>query len=228
MPSSAKAYLTVVLASGAVILGLAARLWTCASPVEFAAFLGFTVVASTLKVRIPGMTGTMSPNFVFLLLGMAVFSFSEVVAGCFAAAVVQSLWRPKQRPQLIQILFSAAGLVISGAAAFSVSHYVVRTLAIHSVLALVILAGTIYLSLNTVLVAIVVSLVEGQAFQKVFQRCFEWVFPLFLMGIILTGLISGSVSGVRAWQSSFLLLPVAVLAYLHTLGRSKRTTESGD
>lgn len=227
MPKSAKTYVALVLVAGALVLGLAAKSWSSSNAAEFAAFLGFVLVASTLKVRIPGMTGTMSPNFVFLLVGMAVFSFSQVVAASVAAALLQSIWRPKQKLRLIQVAFSAAALAISSAIAYTASHYMVNALALGSVLSLVILAGAIYLSLNTILVAIVVSLVEGQTFLQVFQRCFEWVFPLFMLGIILTGLISGSLSGARAWQSSALLFPLAFLAYLHTLGRSKKRIQTG-
>src|SRR4029077_11951078 len=119
MPRTAKAYIALVLASGTVILFLAARWWSSASLAQFAALLCFTLLASTLKVRIPGMTSTISPNFAFLLVGMAFLSFSQVMAVAAGAALVQSFWRPKSRPRMVQVVFSVATLVLSSAFAFS-------------------------------------------------------------------------------------------------------------
>ncbi len=111
MSSVARWYIALVVASGTVILLLAARWWSSASLTQFAALLCFTLFASTLKVRIPGMTSTISPNFAFLLIAIAFFSFSQVIVATAGAALMQSFWRPKSRPQMVQVLFSAAALV---------------------------------------------------------------------------------------------------------------------
>ena len=108
MPRIAKAYIGLIIGSGAAILLLAAGSWTSSSLRQFAIFLGLAAISSTMKVRIPGIEGTMSPNFVFLVLGMAVCSFSEVTAIALAAALVQSLWAAKQ-PRLVQVAFKRRG-----------------------------------------------------------------------------------------------------------------------
>src|SRR6266436_399705 len=173
MSSVAKWYIALVVASGTVILLLAARWWSSASLTQFAALLCFTLFASTLKVRIPGMTSTISPNF-----------------------------------------------------AFTAAHLVVRPFDNNSAVALVLLAGTFYLSMNTALVSIVVGLTEQQPIKQVCQRCYEWAFPYFVFGIVVTGLISGSFSTTTAWRSSLQVAPAMVLAYLYFLGRSKKQAES--
>jgi hypothetical protein len=226
MPRTAKAYIALVLASGSVILFLAARWWSFASLSQFAALLCFTLFASTLKVRIPGMTSTMSPNFAFLLIGIAFFSFSQVVVAALCAALLQSFWRPKSSPGLVQVLFSAATLVLSSAFAFAGSHLIVRPFDANNVVALVLLAGTFYLSMNTVLVSIVVGLTEQQPIRQVWQNCYEWVFPYFAFGIVIVGLMSGSFSTMTAWRSSLEVAPTMVLAYLYFLGRSKKQAEN--
>src|ERR1700730_8893931 len=125
MSSVAKWYIALVVASGIGITLLAARWWSSASLPQLAALLCFTLFASTLKVRIPGMTSTISPNFAFLLVAMAFFSFSQVIVAALGAALVQSFWRPKGRPRSVQVLFSAAALMLSSAFAFALSHLVV-------------------------------------------------------------------------------------------------------
>ena len=226
MSRVAKQYIVLVLASGAVILFLAARWWSSASLPQFAALLCFTLLASTLKVRIPGMTSTMSPNFAFLMIAIAFFSFSQVVVAALGAALLQSFWRPKSPPRIVQVLFSAAALVLSSAFAFAASHLIVRPFDASHVVALVLLAGTFYLSMNTVLVSIVVGLTEQQPIGQVCQHCYEWVFPYFAFGIVVIGLMSGSFSTITAWRSSLQVAPAMVLAYLYFLGRSKKQAGS--
>ena len=226
MSSVAKRYIALVLASGSVILFLAARWWSSAGLTQFAALLCFTLLASTLKVRIPGMTSTISPNFAFLLIAITFFSFSQVVVAALCAALLQSIWRPKSPPRLVQVLFSAATLVLSSAFAFAASHLMVRPLDANNVVVLVLLAGTFYLSMNTVLVSIVVGLTEQQPIRQVWQHCYQWVFPYFAFGIVVIGLMSGSFSTMSAWRSSLEVAPAIDLAYLYFLGRSKKQAES--
>jgi len=226
MSSVAKWYIAVVAASGTGILVLAARWWSSANLAQFAALLGFTIFASTLKVRIPGMTSTISPNFAFLLVAMAFFSFSQVVLAALGAALMQSFWRPKGRPRMVQVLFSAAALILSSAFAFTVSHLVVRPFDASNAVALVLLAGTLYLFMNTALVSIVVGLTEHQPVKQVCQHCYEWAFPYFAFGIFVIGLMSGTFSTMTAWRSSLEVAPAMVLAYLYFLGRSKKQAES--
>jgi hypothetical protein len=173
------------------------------------------------------MTSTISPNFAFLLIAMAFFSFSQVIMAALCAALLQSFWRPKCPPRMVQVLFSAAALVLSSAFAFAASHLIVRPFDANNVVALVLLAGTFYLSMNTVLVSIVVGLTEQQPIRQVCQHCYEWVFPYFAFGIVVIGLMSGSFSTMTAWRSSLQVAPAMVLAYLYFLGRSKKQAGSG-
>ena len=226
MSRAAKFYIGLTLASGTVAMLLAARWWSSPNLAQFAALICFTLFASTLKVRIPGMTGTISPNFAFLLIGMTFFNFSQVMVTAAAAAVVQSFWRPKSRPRAIQVLFSASALVISSAFAFSLAHLIVRTADHDGAMPLALLAGVFYFSMNTALVSIVVGLTERQPLREVCQHCFEWVFPFFAFGIVVIAMMSGSFSTVTAWRSSLEVAPAMVVAYLYFLGRSKKQTAS--
>jgi hypothetical protein len=224
MSRAAKLYIALILATGTTVLLLAAAKWSSPSLSTFAALLCFTLFASTLKIRIPGMTGTISPNFAFLLVGMTFFSFSQVMVTAAAAALVQSFWRPKSRPRLIHILFSVAALVISSAFAFSASHLIVRPVDHDGAMPLVLLAGFLYLFMNATVVSIVVGLTERQPLTEVCRYCFEWVFPFFAFGIVVIALMSGSFSTVTAWRSSLEVAPAMVLAYLYFLGRSRKQT----
>lgn len=226
MSSVAKWYIAGVIASGTGTLLLAARWWSSANLAQFAALLGITIFASTLKVRIPRMTSTISPNFAFLLVAMAFFSFSQVIVAALGAALMQSFWRPKGRPRSVQVLFNAATLMLSSAFAFALSHLLVPPFDTGDAVALVLRAGTLYLFMNTALVSIVVGLTEHQPLKEVCQHCYQWAFPYFAFGIVVIGLMSGSFSTMTAWRSSLEVAPAMVLAYLYFLGRSTKQAQS--
>jgi len=220
MPRTAKAYIALILASGAALLLVAAGSWSSASLRQYLALLCFTAAASTLKIRIPGVESTISPNFLFLLLAMLSCSFSEVIAITLAAALVQSFWGAK-RLRLIQVAFSAATLVVSAAAAYECAHLLLGVDAVRSPAAFVILAGSLYLSLDTALVSAVIGLAEGKPPAQVARACCGCVFPYFISGIALAGLISSTFPRSTAWNGAIALFPMVVLGYLYLQNRTR-------
>jgi hypothetical protein len=222
MPSQAKAYISLVIVSGALLVLLAAGSWSPADLRQFLIYLGLVALASALKVRIPGMEGTMSLNFVFLLLGMVALPFCQVVAVSLVAALVQSLWASAKRPRLVQVAFSAAALVLTSGLAYKFSHLVLAGNGSEFPVVCVILAGSIYLPVNSALVSMVIGLVEGQPFKSVCARCYEWVFPFFMIGIAFAGLVSGVYAPSAVWKGALVLLPTMVLTYVYFMNRSGR------
>ena len=221
MPNAAKTYIALVISAGAAVLLVAAATMPTSGLQQFVIYLSLAGLASTLKVRIPGMEGTMSPNFLFLLLAMAACRLSEVVIISLVAALVQSLWAAR-RPRLVQVAFSAATLMLSAAAAYLLGHLPVSTSAAGSAVPLVLLAGSLYFPLNSGMVSVVIGLVERQPLKLVMLRCYQWVFRHFMGGIIFAGLISGAYSTSTAWHGAVVLLPAVVLAYLYYANRAAR------
>jgi hypothetical protein len=219
MSRIAKAYIALIICSGAMVLLFAAGSWSSSGLRQFLTFLGLVVVSSTLKVRIPGIEGTMSPNFVFLVLATAFCSFSELVAISLVAALVQSLWTTK-RPQLVQVAFSTAALVLSSSLAYQASYLLLGSSTVISPVAFVILAGSLYLPLNTALVSAVIGLVDGKSLPDVGSRCYQYVFPYFMGGIVFAGLVSGAFPRSTAWRGAIVLIPVILLGYLYSMSVS--------
>src|SRR5690349_6078349 len=92
-------------------------------------FLGFLAVAllcSTFKVSLPGIPGSMSVNFLFILIGALNFTVAETLTiGCLATAV-QCLWKPRKQPKAVQVLFSIASMAVSVSAAHHFYHWMVQ------------------------------------------------------------------------------------------------------
>jgi len=222
MPKTAKAYIALVIASGAAVLLLAAASWPSAGLQQFAIYFGLAVLASTMKVRIPGLEGTMSPNFVFILLAMAACSLSQVVVISLAAALVQCFWSAAKRPRLVQVAFSAAALMVSSASAYRLSHLLLTGSGAESSVPFVLLAGSLYFPLNSALVSVVIGLVNGQMLAEILQRCYQWVFRHFMGGILFAGMISGAYSPSSAWRGALVLLPAVLLGFLYYRHRASR------
>jgi hypothetical protein len=214
IPGSARAYATLVTLAAAAVLVIAALNWRSHDPVAYASFFLLALAASTLKIRLPGFTGTMSVSFLFILIGVADFSLAETVAMGSAAALVQSLWRPRQRPSVLQVLFNVATVTVSSALAYQGAHSLMAAAGARSLPVLLPLAACLYLVANTLLVSIIISLTEGRRLLPVWQRCYRWAFPYFAAGAALAGLVCASCRTV-GWQVSLLVLPTAYLLYIY-------------
>ena len=70
LPRAARAFVMVVVASGVLLLGVAIFQWHSPAPVRFISYLTLAVIAGTLKIRLPGMRGTISPSFVLVLMAI--------------------------------------------------------------------------------------------------------------------------------------------------------------
>jgi hypothetical protein len=232
MPKAAKAYIAVVIAAGGALLLGALALWSSDNYQQFAIYLGLAVLASTLKIRMPGAESTMSPNFVFVLLAMSACTFSQIVVISFAAALVQSLWASAKRPRLIQVAFSAATLILSASVGYEVSHVVVNEGGIGSSIACMVLAGSLYFPLNAALVSMVIAMAERRPLKPLFLRCCQWSFLYFMGGILFAGLMSGAYERSSMWKAALALVPAVTLAHLYFLHQSTQAvpvrSESSD
>ena len=222
LPRNARLYITFVIATGSVILLLAARSWSSANLTQFFIFLGLAALASTFKIRIPGIESTITPNFVFLLLATNVCQFSQVVAISLVAALVQSLWRSSKSQRLVQVAFSAAAVVLSATAAYELTHLLLAGNGWESSIGTIILAGCIYFPLNSALVALVIGLVSGQSWRQICSPCDAWVFPYFMGGVAFAALVAAGYDHSSSWRGAVILIPAVTLAHVYFLNRSTR------
>jgi hypothetical protein len=177
MPSLAKAYIATIAALATAVLVVVASRWNPEILGHFVLFFALAMLASAMKIRLPGFKTTISTNFGFILIGIALFSFGETVLIGLGGALVQSLWKTQQRPKPVQVLFNAAYLTVCSAAAFWVSHSVPEMLGLNSLPIMMVLGACVYMVLNTGLVSLVISLAERSSLKQVWPSCYEWTFP---------------------------------------------------
>src|ERR1700732_420812 len=111
MSVQTKAFVGITASLGAFVLGFALCHWQSADLSRFVCYLAVAVLASGLKVQLPGIDGTMSVNFLFILLGVMELSLPEtLVIGC-TASLVQSVWQARNRLDPIKVIFNVVGMM---------------------------------------------------------------------------------------------------------------------
>lgn len=214
MPNSAKAYIAIIAALAAAVLVVVAARWSPADLLRFVVFFSLAMLASAMKIRLPGFKTTISPNFVFVLVGIAMFSFGETVLVGLGGALVQTFWKAQTRPKPIQVVFNAACLTVCTAVAFATPHYVLAMLGLHSLAATMVLGAGVYVVLNTGLVSLVISLAQQRSLRELWSSCYEWTFPYFLIGAAVAGLASFAGRS-TTWGAALLVLPAMYFVYIY-------------
>src|SRR5712691_4411380 len=214
MPGQAKAYIAAIAAAATTVLTVVAARWNPEDLGRFFLFFALAMVASAMKIRLPGFKTTISMHFVFILIGIALFSFGETVLIGLGGALIQSLWKTQQRPKPVQVLFNAACLTVCTAAAFWTSHTVPSMLGLNSLVAMMVLGACVYVVLNTGLVSLVISFAERQSLRQVWPSCYEWTFPYFLVGAAVAGLASAAAHGSNLGVA-LLVVPAMYFVYVY-------------
>jgi len=214
MPNPAKAYITTIAALATAVLAIAASRWNPQSLTQFVALFTLALLASAMKIHLPGFKTTISTNFVFILTGIALLSFGETVLLGLGGALVQSLWKTQQRPKPVQVLFNGACLTVCTAAAYYVSHNLPTMVGVSSVAAMIAVGAVVYVVLNTGLVSLVVSLAERSPLRKTWPSCYEWTFPYFLVGSAVASLASAASQG-TTWGVMLIVVPVMYCVYVY-------------
>src|ERR1700732_4296129 len=106
MSTGTKLFVGITASLGMVVLCSALAHWQSADLARFLCYLAVAVLASSLKVQLPGIDGTMSVNFLFILLGVMELSLPEtLVIGC-TATLVQCLFGTRQKLVPLKIVFN--------------------------------------------------------------------------------------------------------------------------
>jgi diguanylate cyclase (GGDEF)-like protein/putative nucleotidyltransferase with HDIG domain len=198
--------------SGIVVLTFALSHWQSADLTRFFCYLAVAVLASGLKVQLPGIDGTMSVNFLFILLGVMELSLPEtLVIGC-TATLVQSVWQARKRVDPVKILFNVAGMMANASALTYVSYHWVAGRYASNRPILLMAAALVFFFANTLPISFVIALTEKKSTRKIWSECYFWSFPYYLVGAAAVGL-AGIINWQAGWETSLLVLPLIYWVY---------------
>jgi diguanylate cyclase (GGDEF)-like protein/putative nucleotidyltransferase with HDIG domain len=212
MPKRALVFIFLTAALGVAVVATGALHWETHDGLRFVCYLLVALLASGLKVHLPGIDGTMSVNFLFILIGILELSLPEtLLIGC-ASGLVQCLWNTRTAPAPIKVIFNVFSMMAPAIALSAYAYHGLAPLVHNSVPLLLIAAACAYFLTNTIPVAIVISLTEGKSFRKIWAECYFWSFPYYLVGAAIAGLVS-ALNRWIGWQTSLLVLPIMYWIY---------------
>jgi diguanylate cyclase (GGDEF)-like protein/putative nucleotidyltransferase with HDIG domain len=212
MPLSARLYIALILAAGSVGLAVEIARFSSPDPIQFWLYFLVTLLTSGLKVRLPMVFATLSVNFLFILVGIVMFSLPEAILLGATGILVQCLWRPRVRPKAIQIAFSVSAISIAVIAAHVVFHGPLKGLMgdVHPVR--LGLAALTYYLVNTVLVAGVIGMTEKRSIFRIWHATYYWVLPYHMAAASVAWLIV-VLSHQEGWHAALVLFPLVYFIY---------------
>lgn len=211
MSAQTKLFVGITVSIGFMVLGSAIWHWQSADLTRFLCYLAVAVLASGLKVQLPGIDGTMSVNFLFILLGVVELSLPEtLVIGC-TATLVQSIYQARNRLDPIKVVFNVFGMMANASAlCYATYHRLDSVMPARPVLLMV--AALVFFLANTLPVSVVIALTEKKRVRKIWSECYFWSFPYYMVGAAAVGLV-GVINRRAGWQTSLLVLPLIYWDY---------------
>jgi len=207
---AAKLFITLIVVAGTAVLAYGGIHQSSKNIAEFICYLGIAILASRLKVTLPGITGTLSVNFLFILIGVLEMSFTETLILGAVSMLAQCIH--PEPPKAIQVTFNVCAGAISTALAYGVYHHPFAHMMLESRPALLGVAASVYFIANAGSIATVISLTEHRPLTRILVDCYFWSFPYYLVGAGVAGAIAWFNENFN-WETSLLLVPAIYLIY---------------
>lgn len=206
-----KIIVLLVLITGLGAFGWGLRQW---QHVDVGLFLGYLIVATAaagLRIKLPGLAGSLSLHFFFILICIPQLSLPETLIIAAAGSLLQSLVFLKP-PTVLVVTFQAGVSVIAAFAGWTAF----ATMALsqpteRSPLLFVVTASVLFLA-YTIPVAMASALTENRPILRFWRDSFLWTFPHYIAGGGAAGLLS--LAGDRTgWETALLIVPVIYWMY---------------
>ena len=213
LPTRARLFIGLTTVLGFIVAALAATHWEAPDLLKYGGFLMVALFSAGMRISVPGITGTLSLTFLFVLFGIVELTGPETVVLGVLATLVQCYWNQPKRPRFAQVLFNVTSMAV---AIFATDHvYRAGLLLAHNVDPSVrlALATCVLFLMNTVPVAVVIALAEERKILPVWGQCYFWSLPYYLGGAAVAQVASLLSNTFVGWQTVLLIGPVVYLIY---------------
>ncbi|MBV9670788.1 MAG: HD domain-containing protein, partial [Acidobacteriales bacterium] len=178
MSVSAKLFISAVVSLGILTFAGAMFLWQGRSLTEFLLYLCLALLAAGFKVKVPKLNGTMSVNFPFILISIAVLDPAQTMIIACASICLQCFVKVKNSFSALQTLFNLTNVALAVQVAQVTYHSPYLAFA---PAARLFAAALAYFVVNTVNVAVVIALTQGKRPDRVWFEFFFWSYPYYLL-----------------------------------------------
>ena len=203
---SARMFVALIVISGLLVLGDAVLNAKQVPTAKFLAFLFIACVAARLRIKLPGVTGTMSVNLPFILVAAAQMNTAEALAIGFISTFFQCLAKGKKFNG-VQVAFNCSAITLAVAATRLIYAAPPVASAVSSPALRLALAAAGYAMANTVPVAIVIGLSEGVSMLRTWLEMLQLSFPYLVASAGIAGLTL-TLSHEVGWQVPLVVLPI--------------------
>src|SRR5271170_6211242 len=225
LPIRAKVMIGMVAVASLCALSFGVVRWQSQSWPQLVLLLAAAALSSRFKVKLPGMTSSMSGNLPVILLGVTQLGLFASLLVAATAAVVQSYASGGNKTKPVQFVFNACTLLNAAGLAYLVYHsQFFATHASAHTMSLVLAAATYFLA-NTAPVASIIGLTEGGNPFALWHKVFMWSFPNYVIGAGLTAVASvfSTISGLATLAVLMAVLFAVYQSYKLYVGRIDQT-----
>jgi hypothetical protein len=209
---SARIFVALIVISGLLFLGDAVLNAQSMPTAKFLALLIVACVASRLRIKLPGVTGTMSVNLPFILVAVAEMNTAEALAIGFISTFFQCLAKGKKF-NLVQTAFNCSTITLAVAATRLIYAAPSVASVISSPALRLAIAAAGYALANTVPVAIVIGLTEAVSIFRTLLEMLQLSFPYLVASAGIAGLTL-TVTQEIGWQVPLVVLPIMAGIFL--------------
>jgi hypothetical protein len=190
LPIKAKVMIGMVAVASLCALSFGVVRWQSQAWPQLVLLLAAAALSSRFKVKLPGMTSSMSGNLPVILLGVTQLGLFASLLVAITAAVAQSYTSGGNKTKPVQFLFNACTLLNAAGLAYVAYHsQLFAGRATAHTMSLVLAAATYFLA-NTAPVASIIGLTEGGNPFALWHKIFLWSFPNYVIGAGLTAIVS--------------------------------------
>jgi len=199
--------------------------WQAQAWPQLVLLLVAAALSSRFKVKLPGMTSSMSGNLPVILLGITQLGLFASLLLAITAALAQSCSSGENRTKPIQFVFNACTLLNASGLAYLVYHsQVFGAHATAHTMPLVLAAATYFLA-NTAPVASIIGLTENANPLALWHKVFLWSFPNYVIGAGLTAIATsfGTISRLATVAALLAVMFAVYQSYKMYVGRAVET-----
>ncbi len=213
MSWTAKLYCAVVIVGGGAVLFDTLRHLNTGDAVRLAVYILCAAVLATTRLRVPGLTATVSGACIVIFTGVAGLTLGETVLIGIATGIAQCLWKPQHPPRAVQVVFSIATLIISSAITYRCYHLLSGIHPFHMPTILIVSEAGIYFATNTALIAGVLAVTEVRPPIQVWRQLYLWTLPHYIIFAMIGAFINDASAGMN-WIICLAAMP-AILYLNH-------------
>jgi hypothetical protein len=218
----AKVMIGMVAVASLCALSFGVVRWQTQAWPQLLLLMATAALSSRLKVKLPGMTSSMSGNLPVILLGVTQLGLFASLVVAVTAAIAQSYTSGGNKTKPIQFVFNACTLLNASGLAYLAYHsQMLGTRSAAHAMSLVLAAATYFVA-NTVPVASIIGLTEGGNPFALWHKVFLWSFPNYVIGAGLTA-IASAFSGLVTLAALMAVLFAVYQSYKVYVGRLEQT-----